>query len=375
MQHLQNLSTRARAAVGVLVAVIAAVGITLGFTLDQDPETGKPRGTVTITVGKAVHVDGADKDAKRDDQIELSPAARDQAEQLLEANAPAGGEKRIELDEPLREPSDGPAMRHEPGTPLAAQEFPGCRTAFVANSSSRNGATPRVIVWHYTVSRRLPGWSDNDALTAMSNRPSAGVSWHFSIGGDDGLCAFNVPTNLKAWTQANANPFAIGIEVIALGNEPRYVEGAGRAKLLAVTRELGRRFKIPMRAGKVDGCRPTRSGIVAHVQLGICGGGHVDINPWLGQLPELIKAAASSPKRGDASLLAGEKRQVACLQSERRSARRHGGWGKLDPSHLRRASSCKRELRKSVAFYRAHPKPNVVTRAERRRTIEAVIAG
>ena len=39
-----------------------------------------------------------------------------------------------------------------------------------------------------------------------------------------------------------------------------------------------------------------------------------------------------------------ERRQMEVLASERRVAKRHGGWGKVDPSHRRRADEAKRWL-------------------------------
>jgi hypothetical protein len=279
--------------IGLLVAVIAG-GVLLAVEDGEGPE-----GPAAVT-----HVDGPDADTKRDDPLPLTEAQVDEAE-AIEAPGPYG----TEIDQPLREPED--PSRTPPGVlegPLAAQEFPGCRTRFVRNFSSRNGRRPEVIVWHQTVSYDREGYADQAPLIALANRPSSFVSWHFLIGRLDGLCSFNVPLHMKAWTQGNANPVAFGIEVQAYGNERRYVESRGAAKLIAVTRLLGRRFNIPMRKGLVRfdaNCNPTvvRRGIVEHSDLGRCGGGHGDVvgkppSGWITSnlIRQAAQGSAAAPK-------------------------------------------------------------------------------
>ncbi len=306
----------------LIAAVVAALagGALFGLAIAPDnppapsvlPKTMPPGPTVTVPV------DGADADTKRDDPLVLDERA---AEQLQE---PGG-----ELGDPLREPADTAPPGVVEG-PLAAQEFPGCRTSFGKNYSSRNGTRPQVIMWHQTVSRER-GWSSQNALTGMTTRPSTGVSWHLLIGRSQGLCTFTVPLHMKAWTQGNANPFSIGIEVEAYGDEASYVTGDGRKKLIAVTRELGRRFEIPMRRAKIVNCRVIRSGIAEHNDAGACGGGHVDVsstkwqrNPSAGELagwdiaPLIADAAAGGITATD---------RVTCrkLNAYRISGRPKGG--------------------------------------------------
>ncbi len=256
-------------AILVAAILIAAVSLTISLIdLASDDEAPKTS-TVTVTVPAAppaTAVD-ADGDGKRDDALPLDADAQKQLEQ--------GPPARSELDEPLRAPNDtGPAGVLE--GPLAADDLDGCRTRFVQNFSSRNGVRPRIIVWHQTVSREN-GVSSQNALTAFANRRSSGVSWTALVGRSNGLCTYTVPAKYKPWTQGNANPFSLGIEVEAYGDETTYVTGAGRAKLLSVTRQLARRYGIPLQRGRVQNCRPVRSGIVEHYDLGACGGGHVDV--------------------------------------------------------------------------------------------------
>lgn len=307
---------RALAALAALLAVIASGG-TIILTADPNDDRVAPA-SVTVPV------DGPDADTKRDDPLVLSPAAQAELERGVTATD-TPGDTHAELAEPLRQPNDTPVVTQE--GPLAAQEIAGCRTRFVGNSSSRNGTRPRVIVWHQTVSHDSPGWADQDGLTAMANRRSSGVSWHLLVGSRDGNCTYTVPLTLKAWTQANANPFSIGIEVQAFGDEPSYVTARGKATLLRVTRAAAKQFGIPLQRGKVSGCRVARAGIVEHHDLGTCGGGHVDVastrwqrNPSGGELAgwdtaPLISALAATACDRACDL---RKRNVATHQELKR---------------------------------------------------------
>jgi hypothetical protein len=315
----------------VIPLVLAFAGITYAL-VDTDAD-GKPD-RLTITIERfttpapaAIVVDTADRDRQRDNVIELTPRAQRAYRSLTST------EYRGELAEPLRDPGDrGPVGVLE--GPLAAQEFPGCRTRFVGNYSSRNGTRPQIIVWHQTVSRER-GTASQDALTAYANRRSSGVSWHLLIGRTNGLCTFSVPLTMKAWTQGNANPFSIGIEVEAFGDEPTYVAGLGERKLLAVTRELGRRYGIPMRKGLVQNCRVVRSGVVEHSDLGACGGGHADVTPWsTDALLEQLKAPAT--------LASTERRRCNALRYHRRKVK--SGTGYWTPSRVRRVRYLKGAL-------------------------------
>jgi D-alanyl-D-alanine carboxypeptidase len=60
-----------------------------------------------------------------------------------------------------------------------------------------------------------------------------------------------------------------------------------------------------------------------------------------GESPALAKKKQAHPYH---VLTADEKEHRNILVKERRSAKRHGGWEKIDPSHLKRASEAKRWL-------------------------------
>lgn len=262
------MNTRTRGLLAVLLALLAALGGVV-VIVDTD-EPGKITVTIERPAPPATAVD-TDGDGADDLVVPLTTAAKDTFEAVAD---PPPAVRESELDESLREPGDTPAG--VPVGPLAADEIPGCRNRFVGNYSSRGGVRPQVIVWHQTVSRER-GWSSQDGLTALANRRSSGVSWAALIGRSEGRCTYTVPLHLKSWTQGNANPFSVGIEVEAYGDEQTYVTGAGERKLLAVTRHIARRYSIPLRRGAVSNCRVVRSGIVEHEDLGACGGGHVDV--------------------------------------------------------------------------------------------------
>lgn len=308
-----------RALLAALVAVVAA-GLTITIGIDTDgPGPGQPH---TITI----HVDGADPGTSPDKAVTAPAAAVDAA----------AGTNEFDQDLSQGDTPDIPrAVDGEP-LPLAAQEFAGCRTQFVRNQSART-TSPRIIVWHYTVSADRPGWTDNDALTAMANNPANGVSWHFSIGRSDGNCAFNVPLSMKAWHASAFNSLAVGIEVIATGSEGGdYTVGAGRARLVEVTREIGQRLNIPMQRGLVHCAGSTaivdRPGIVRHVDLGACGGGHHDTDPFPDPIAQLLP-----------ELQAAE--QPAITHRDRRSCRKIHAY-RARPASRRRPGADGRQKRR-----------------------------
>lgn len=304
-----------RMLVKVVVPLLLAGG-TVAVVTDPNGPDGPVTHTVRVPGLLTVKVDGPDADRRFDDRL----------------TAPAAAVDALRTETGLREKGDrSPRGVLPAGVPLASPEWPGCRTRLVSNFSQRVASLggPQVIVWHQTVSHDSPGWASQDALTALASRSSSQVSWHFLIGGEDGLCTFSVPLDLKAWTQSNANSVAVGIEVERFGDEPSYVTAAGERTLLAVTRRVGRLLGIPMQKGLVRwtaGCVPVvvRRGIVEHSDLGPCGGGHRDVTPW--STDALVAKAAVPPCgakcRRARDLRARHRRVHAQLESARGAARR-----------------------------------------------------
>lgn len=165
--------------------------------------------------------------------------------------------------------------------PMAAPSQRGCETRIVRNMGSRFGSAVKEIVLHFTAGPNRAGRSDMDGTTTLANNPAAKVSWHFLID-REGNCYFSVPLTMSAWTQANANRFSVGIEIVNAGAhaEPNLIDGKGKAKLALVISDVARDLGIPLQLGRVVGCVPVKPGIVDHAHLGECGGGHVDVTPF-----------------------------------------------------------------------------------------------
>lgn len=270
-----------------LVGLIVALG-----------NTGDDRGSTEPAVVK-VPVDGLDADRKPDDKTLTVPkVAVDQAADALSGDVPASvpldpedADHTGQVDETpagassqaLRENARALDRNRRATTALptagASGGAPGCVTSFVRNQSGRRGVRPIVQVWHYTVSANRPGRSDVNGIVAFFNRSSSQASSHFVIDAE-GNCAYIVPIEAKAWTQAGGNPWAVSYEIIATGKERAYLAPAGYAKLAKVMRWVSARTGIPMRRGRIGGCAPSRSGIVQHRDGGTCWGGHHDIGPF-----------------------------------------------------------------------------------------------
>ena len=221
-------------------------------------------------VPNVVQVDGADADEKADDLLRLDPEAKEVVREAREKP------EQFDLGGGLR--GQDPTRAGVLTGPLAAQEWPGCKTAFVRSFSQRVSSI-RAIGLHYTAGAERPGWSDLDGLTAYSNNGANQVSWHFAID-REGHCTYNVPTRYKAWTIGNLNSQTVNIEVVGTGREPDYA-GPGFRTLSRVVRRIARVHNLPVQFGATDGrCNVTRRGIITHWMGGSCSGGHHDIRPY-----------------------------------------------------------------------------------------------
>jgi hypothetical protein len=306
----------------VLLAVIAVIATILGADPGNGPPTSSP---TTITI----HVDGIDADRKADDPVTV-PAAdvavaaavteqnlRDETPPVAQA-APDQLAAQQQLVEKVKRTKDPLPVAG------ATQGFPGCRTEFVRNQSSRNGVRPIWQVDHYTVSPNRPGWSDVNAIVALFNNPNAQVSAHFVIDGE-GNCAYIVPIEQKAWANAAGNSLSIQYEIINSGHESVYLAPAGQARLKAVQLEVKRRTGIPVSRGSVY---PARSGLVQHKDGGLPWGGHVDITPYsIDQQVQLVNA----PTR----VTINHRDRAACRKVHKYRPRRHHTRRELARRHHR----------------------------------------
>jgi peptidoglycan hydrolase-like protein with peptidoglycan-binding domain len=268
--------------VALVSVFLAAFGVTIGITISG------PGGPTTSTAEPVatVMIDGPDADTKHDDALPLTESAQDVRE------AAAAAPEKFDLGDNLRGHDPAPAGVLE--GPLASQEWPGCKTAFVRSFSSRRGVKPVAFAVHFTAGGNVTGWADVDGLTAYSNNAANQVSWHFSID-REGHCAFNVPPSYKAWTISALNSQTINVEMVGRGTEPDLGDGAGMARLAQVVGRVHQIYGIPIALGATDGnCHVTRPGIITHWMGGPCSGGHTDIKPYsitgvIAQIAALLK--------------------------------------------------------------------------------------
>lgn len=227
---------------------------------DVEAGDGQPTKELTVPAPLANKVAAQVTDTKLKDE---TPALAEQV---------APGELTAAQEDAARIKATQPPLP----TAGASQGFIGCRTLFVRNQSSRHGVRPVVQVLHYTVSRNIFGWADVLSIVKFFDQASSQASSHFVIDAE-GNCAYIVPVEVKAWTQAAGNPIAISYEIINYGNELTFMTSAGYAKLRSVMEQVSARTGIPMRRGHVF---PLVSGIVQHADGGYAWGGHHDIGPF-----------------------------------------------------------------------------------------------
>jgi len=271
------MSRRSLALSAALVLGAGLLGGIVGSSVDDDGGGGASGPSAILTVP----VDGLDAGKADDRSVEVPRVAVEQAAPKLERDLQSAppGTPQDQLDA-ARRSADLVARTQSP-LPVAGASagFDGCRTSFVNNQSSRGGARPQWQVLHYTVSPNRPGWSDVDAVVALFNRSSSQASSNFVID-SEGHCAYIVPIEAKAWTQAGANRLSVSYEIIATGREHVYLAAPGLARLRSVVHAVARRTGIPLRRGSTRSCALGAPGIVQHKDFGICGGGHVDVAPF-----------------------------------------------------------------------------------------------
>jgi hypothetical protein len=256
---------------------VVAAALIVGLVFAISPGNDNPGKPATLTV----KVDGLDAGRAPDRTVKVPAAVVQQVAPTAEdqLREPPAATPDAQLEDAAKAADEIRRTQEALPTAGATAGLQGCRTSFVRNQSSRRGVRPQWQVLHYTVSPNRPGWSDVNAIVALFNRTSSQASSNFVIDGE-GHCAYIVPVEAKAWTQAAGNPFSVSYEIVATGKERVYLAPAGLAKLRAVSHEVARRTGIPLRRGSASGCAPGRSGFLQHADFGICGGGHVDVKPF-----------------------------------------------------------------------------------------------
>ena len=149
------------------------------------------------------------------------------------------------------------------------------------NYSSRGGSAVRLIVVHTAEGART--YQD---LGAYFGSRSAEASSHVGIDDTPGKIGEYVHRADKAWTQANANPYSVSVELCAFAEwsaaewdrHPAMIENCGKW-----IGEEARHYGIPIDRLTAHEAQTGKRGVCGHVDLGSSGGGHWDPGsglPW-----------------------------------------------------------------------------------------------
>jgi hypothetical protein len=142
------------------------------------------------------------------------------------------------------------------------------------NYSSRGGAGVRLIVLH-----TAEGATTIESLGNFFASSSAGVSSHTGADDTPNTVGEYVKRGNKAWTAANANPYAVQIELCAFAKwstsewnkHPEMISNC--AKWIA---EEAKAFGIPITKLSPSAAQGSGRGVCQHNDLGSWGGGHWD---------------------------------------------------------------------------------------------------
>jgi N-acetyl-anhydromuramyl-L-alanine amidase AmpD len=147
----------------------------------------------------------------------------------------------------------------------------------VRNQSSRNGASPQLIVLHSSESPNRPGRRDLVALGEWFDNPKSLASAH-AANDADGNDARYVPDSRKAWSCAGYNAVSLNLEQIGFSSQKEWPEAQLRntAEWIAYWSEL---HGIPLQRGRVANGAVVKPGVVMHSELGVIGGNHHDPGP------------------------------------------------------------------------------------------------
>lgn len=257
-----------------IALLLGLVGVTVSITQTDEPtDNGGTSKSIKFTVDKSGKP--GDQNATVTAPVAVVNAVKPNLEGNLRDETPVGAPpQQIEVNQDKA--TEVKATLPSIPTGGATASVPGCVTKFVNNQSSRNGVRPIWFVLHYTVSPNVPGWADVNAVAALFNRSGSQASSHFIIDAE-GHCAYIVPIEQKAWTQAAGNSLSVSVEVIDTGRETTYLPSPGLAKLRQVFRVVASRTGIATREGSVY---PATSGCVQHKDGSLAWGGHVDITPF-----------------------------------------------------------------------------------------------
>ena len=140
-----------------------------------------------------------------------------------------------------------------------------------------------------------------ESLGSFFGSSSAGVSSHF--GADNyqrGTVGAYVQEQHKAWTQGNANPYCLSMELCAYAAYSRDKWLNEQGTLLHNAADwvawMTKKYNVPLRAlSNADAQNPDVKGVCQHINFGSWGGGHVDCGSGFPMDKVLEWAASGAP--------------------------------------------------------------------------------
>jgi hypothetical protein len=157
------------------------------------------------------------------------------------------------------------------------------------NYSNRN--TPvRLIVLH-----TAEGALSYQSLGSFFANPASGVSSHVGIDDSPSVIGEYVLPHLKAWTQADANPYSVAAELCAFASwtpAQWHTHATMLANTAAWIAEEAIAFDIPIRKLSPAEAQGGVAGVCQHVDLGAAGGNHWDCGPGF-PMDEVLHMAAN----------------------------------------------------------------------------------
>jgi N-acetylmuramoyl-L-alanine amidase len=169
------------------------------------------------------------------------------------------------------------------------------------NYSGRGGASVRLIVIHTAEGARTI-----ESLGSFFANPGSGVSSHAGADDKANTVGEYVKRANKAWTQGNANPVAVALELCAFAAWSP-AEWAAHPNMLANCAawiaEEAAAFGIPIVRLSASQAQSNGVGVCSHQDLGSWGGGHTDPGPsfpWADVLAMAGGAPAPSAPPGPA---------------------------------------------------------------------------
>lgn len=212
------------------------------------------------------------------------------------------------------------------------------------NYSSRGGSKITTVVLHTT-----EGAMKIRDLGAWFAQPSAQCSSHHGADNyERGVLGAYVYESNKAWTQANANPWCLSLEMCAYASWSRDTWLNSKGTLLHNAADwvawMCGKYGIPIRAlSNADAQNPNVKGVCQHVNLGSSGGGHSDCGSGFPMDQVLQWAAGSKPgpsPAGGAEVASSTafyngQRHRACIWATDGKVNYcppGGSWGGCDPS-------------------------------------------